>query len=191
MTHFQMWFQEDYVDPNEDDEAFTEGRSALSWVGHWEYDRYKDALGDNLVVVPNPDFGEGTVAGQGSWQWGVNAETDGDAAWAFIVYTLEPEQMERIADAAGALPARSSVAEGHDVWGPGGDLELFRIQLEEGYTQPRPPHPVYDAVSAAFNDAVHDIIDGADVQSALDNAAQEIDSDIDFHQGYPEPEAIQ
>lgn len=188
LTHFQGWFEEDYVDANEDDAAFIEGRSAISMVGHWEYTRYKEEFGDDLAVAPLPDFGEGTRSGQGSWQWAVNAESDADAAWEFIEYTLEPEQMERMADAAGALPARSSVAEDHDVWGPGGDLELFRIQLEEGYTVPRPPHPVYPTVSSAFNQAVHDIIDGADVGSALDEAAEEIDSDIEANEGYPEPD---
>ncbi|MFO8064922.1 MAG: sugar ABC transporter substrate-binding protein [Spirochaetota bacterium] len=188
LTHFQNWHEEDYVDDNEDDAAFVEGRSVLSMVGHWEYSRYKEALGDDLVVLPLPDFGEGTRSGQGSWQWAVNADSDADAAWKFIEFTLEPEQMERMSDASGALPARASVAEDVERFGPGGDLELFRIQLEEGYTVPRPPHPAYPTISSAFNQAIHDIIDGADVEEALDEAAEEIDSDIEANEGYPPPE---
>lgn len=188
LEHFQSWHAEGYVDANEDDAAFVDGRSVLSMVGHWEYPRYNDTFGDDLVVVPLPDFGEGTRSGQGSWQWAINSQTDADAAWAFIEFTLQPEQMERIADAAGALPSRASVAEGTERFGPGGDLEIFRTQLEEGYTVPRPPHPVYPTLSSAFNQAIHDIIDGADVQTALDRAAAEIDEDIEFHEGYPPPE---
>ena len=187
-TRFQAWHAEGYVDDNEDDAAFVEGRSVLSMVGHWEYNRYSEALGDDLVVVPLPDFGEGTRTGQGSWQWAVSSAADADAAWAFIEFTLEPEQMERMSEASGGLPSRSSVAEGTERFGPGGDLELFRIQLEEGFSRARPPHPAYPTISSAFNAAIQSIIDGGDVQAALDEAVQTIDADIEANEGYPPPE---
>lgn len=41
MERLRGWFQKGYVDPNLDDAAFTGGRVALSWVGHWEYGRYR------------------------------------------------------------------------------------------------------------------------------------------------------
>ena len=189
LTHLQDWELDGYIDQNEDDAAFVEGRAVLSMVGHWEYVRYSDTFGDDLVVVPLPDFGEGTRSGQGSWQWAINAESDADAAWAFIEFTMEPDQQERMSEASGALPARSSVAEGTERFGPGGDLELFLIQLEEGYTVPRPPHPAYATISSAFNSAVHDIFDGADVREALEGAVDEIDADIEANEGYPPPEA--
>ncbi|MFP4011769.1 MAG: extracellular solute-binding protein [Spirochaetaceae bacterium] len=188
MTHFQNWHLDGYVDANEDDAGFVEGRSVISMVGHWEYPRYSETFGDDLAVVPLPDFGEGARSGQGSWQWAINAESDADAAWAFIEYTLQPEQVRRMSEANGAIPARSSVAEDDERFGPGGELELFRIQLEEDYTVPRPPHPAYPTISSAFNEAVHDIIDGEDVQEALDEAAEQIDQDIEDNQDYPEPE---
>src|SRR5690606_14532914 len=107
------------------------------------------------------------------------------AAWAFIEFTLEPEQMERMSEASGGLPSRSSVAEGTERFGPGGDLELFRIQLEEGFSRARPPHPAYPTISSAFNAAIQSIIDGGDVQAALDEAVQTIDADIEANEGYP------
>ena len=45
-----------YVDPNIDDAAFTKKRVALSWVGHWVYQDYVLAAGDDLVVLPLPNF---------------------------------------------------------------------------------------------------------------------------------------
>jgi len=188
LTHFQAWHLDGYVDENEDDAAFVEGRSALSMVGHWEFNRYSETFGDDLILLPLPDFGAGTRSGQGSWQWAVSAEADADASWAFIEFTLEPEQMERMAEASGALPSRSSVAESTEKFGPGGPAELFRIQLEEGFTVPRAPHPAYPTISSAFNQAIQDIIDGGDVQAALDEAAETIDGDIEANEGYPEPE---
>jgi multiple sugar transport system substrate-binding protein len=188
LTHFQNWNLEGYVDENEDDGAFVEERSVLSMVGHWEFNRYSETFGDDLVIVPLPDFGAGTVSGQGSWQWAVNANSDADAAWAFIEFTLQPEQNERMAEASGALPSRASVAEGTEKFGPGGPAEIFRIQLEEGYTQPRAPHPAYPTISSAFNQAIQNIIDGQDVQTALDEAVATIDGDIEANEGYPPPE---
>ena len=188
LARFQAWHEEGYVDDNEDDAAFIEGRTPISFVGHWEFVRYTDTFGDDVAIVPLPDFGEGTVSGQGSWQWAVSSRVDADAAWQFIEFTLEPEQMRRMTDANGAIPARSSVAEQVEAFAPGGQAELFLEQLEGGFTRPRPPHPVYATLSSAFNQAIQEIIDGEDVQVALDRAVAVIDQDISDNEGYPEPE---
>ena len=188
ISHLQSWWLDGYIDPNEDDAAFIEGRSVVSMVGHWEYPRYSETFGEDLVAMPLPDFGVGTRSGQGSWQWAVNAASDADAAWSFIEFTLQPDQMERISEASGALPSRASVAERTERFGPGGDLEIFRIQLEEGYTVPRPPHPSYATISSVFNQAIQEAFDGRDVAEALDDAAAEIDADLDANAGYPPPE---
>jgi multiple sugar transport system substrate-binding protein len=189
LTAFQSWFENGYVDDNTDDAAFVEGRSPISWVGHWEYNRYKEAMGDKLVALPLPDFGEGTATGQGSWQWaiGSNAE-DPDAAWAWIEFTLQPEQQEAMAEASGAIPSRSSVAESTEKFGSGGDLEIYVTQHEQDVSVPRPPHPSYPTISSAFNQAIQTIIDGGDVKGALDQAVSEINSDIEDNEGYPPPE---
>lgn len=187
LTAFQSWHLDGYVDENEDDAAFVEGRSPISMVGHWEFNRYSETYGDDLVLMPLPDFGDGTRSGQGSWQWAVGESADADAAWSFIEFTLQPEQMERMADASGAIPSRSSVAEETEKFGPGGPAELFLIQLQEGHTRPRAPHPVYPTISSSFNQAVQDIIDGGDVQAALDEAVATIDADLEANEGYPPP----
>jgi multiple sugar transport system substrate-binding protein len=189
LSEFQGWFESGYVDDNTDDAAFVEGRSALSWVGHWEYNRYKEELGNDLVVVPLPDFGSGTATGQGSWQWAIGSNaSDADAAWSWIEFTLQPEQQERMAEASGAIPSRVSVAEGMEKFGSGGDLELFVTQHEQEVSVARPPHPAYQVISSAFNQAIQTIIDGGDVKTALDGAVKEIDEDIEDNEGYPPPE---
>jgi multiple sugar transport system substrate-binding protein len=52
---------------------------------------------------------------------------------------------------------------------------------------PRPPHPAYATISSAFNEAITTIVDGGDVQGALDEAVEVIDEDIEDNDGYPEP----
>ncbi len=71
MSALQDWFSGGYVDLNLDDAAFVSGRVALSWAGHWEYARYAAALGDDLLLLPLPDLGQGSRTGQGSWVWGI------------------------------------------------------------------------------------------------------------------------
>ncbi|MCB0871802.1 MAG: extracellular solute-binding protein [Thermoleophilia bacterium] len=187
LTVFQSWFKSGYVGDNTDDNDFLSGRSAVSWVGHWTYNDYKAKFGDDLLVVPLPDFGEGPRTGQGSWQWAVGSNADADAAWKFIEYTLQPEQQKIIATASGAIPAVTAVAEADPKFGPGGDLELYVKQHEEGISVPRPTTPAYNTVSNAFNQAIQDIIDGRDVKESLDDAVKTIDQDIQDNDGYPDP----
>jgi multiple sugar transport system substrate-binding protein len=50
---------------------------------------------------------------------------------------------------------------------------------------PRPITPAYATISKEFAKAVDNIINGADVQAELSQAAQVIDQDIRDHDGYP------
>jgi len=106
LSRVQGWITGGYVDPDVDDAAFTSGRVALSWAGHWEYARYRAALGDRLVLLPLPDFGRGSRTGQGSWQWGITAGArQPGAAAAFLAYLLEPGPVRDMSDANAAPPA--------------------------------------------------------------------------------------
>ena len=44
LTILRKWYSEGYVDPNTNGDAFEEGRSPISWIGHWFYDRYAKAF---------------------------------------------------------------------------------------------------------------------------------------------------
>ncbi|WP_258177172.1 ABC transporter substrate-binding protein, partial [Streptomyces solincola] len=107
---FQSWKK--YTDPNTDGNAFTKGRAALSWAGHWMYPAYSEALGDDLVVLPLPDFGDGPKTGQGSWRWGISSRTGaGRAAGAFLDALLDDTNVTAMTLANSAPPAtRSALA---------------------------------------------------------------------------------
>jgi multiple sugar transport system substrate-binding protein len=64
-------------------------------------------------------------------------------------------------------------------------LRLFADQLENGFGVPRPQTPAYPIITAAFAEAVQNIISGADVQAELDKAVRAIDRDIEDNRGYP------
>ncbi len=185
MSAVQNWLYNGWVDPNVDDAAFVSGRVALSLAGHWEYRRYRDALGEDLALLPLPDLGHGSRTGQGSWVWSVSENSrDPQAAARFIEFLLEPEEVLKMADANGAVPATRTAVSRSPWYGPGGELRLFVTQLAEGYAVPRPATPAYPVISSAFRRAFADIRDGAPVQEALDRAVQVIDRDVRDNQGY-------
>jgi len=190
MTQFQGYFSEDYVDDNTDNNAFQSGRSPMSWSGYWQYADYKAAAGDDLVLVPLPDYGTGSKTSQGGWQWGITSNAkDADASWKWISYTLNAENLAPYAEANSSPAGRSSVVNADPLYQDGGPLRLLVEQLEDGSSVPRPPHPVYATVSSAWGQAVQDIIDGTDVAVALDKAVVTIDEDIASNEGYPAPQS--
>ena len=185
MQRLQRWIGDGRVDPNLDDDAFTARRVALSWVGHWEYNRYREVLGDDLLLLPLPDFGHGARTGQGSWAWGVTRRCEHpEVAAAFLAFLLRPGEVLAMSEANGAVPATREAVARSPLYGEGGALRLFVEQLERGAV-PRPRTPAYPAITNAFQQAFDDIRNGGDVQQALSRAAAVIDRDIADNRGYP------
>jgi multiple sugar transport system substrate-binding protein len=186
MQQLQGWLENGYVDPNLDDAAFTTGRVALSWVGHWAYSGYAAALKDDLVLLPLPNFGSGSKTGQGSWNWGITSNCNQPkAAMQFLEFLLQPQEVLAMTNANGAVPATKSAIAQSPLYKEGGPLRLFSAQLLNGKTVPRPRTPGYAVVTAAFQQAFNNIRNGLDVEKALNKAAITIDIDIEDNQGYP------
>ena len=189
LTVLQQWYSAGYVDPNTDQAAFTAGRSPISWIGHWAFDRYTEAFPEDVRIVPLPDFGHGAVTDSGSWQWGITSNaTDGDAAWRFLAFLLGPREVVRMTDANGAIPATRSAVGMSPNFAPGGPEHLYIRQLADGVAQSRPQTPVYPALSAAFADAFDEaVIQGRPVKESLDAAVRRVEGDLRDHQYYPPP----
>lgn len=186
MEWFQSLFENGYVTASPpDDNEFINGNAALSFVGHWEYSRYAEALGDDLVLLPMPDFGNGPATGTGSWAWAITSECDNvEGAWALVQHILSPENVALITEANGAIPARLSVLEEDERFAEGGPLRIYYEQLVGEIGVPRPQTPAYNVITAAFASAVAEIAAGGDVQTALDEAVDRIDADIEANNGY-------
>ncbi|KOG37114.1 ABC transporter substrate-binding protein [Streptomyces resistomycificus] len=193
---FQFW--KSYVDPNTDGNAFAKGRVALSWVGHWMYPTYSKALGDDLVVLPLPDFGDGPKTGQGSWAWGIGADSkNAKAAGTFMDYLLNDANVTAMTTANGAPPATTSALAASPLYKQGGPLQLFADQLakpcgDSDITKScvavtRPVTAGYPTVTAKFGEALNSIYGGADPEEALAKAARAIDQDFSDNAGYQIP----
>ncbi|NET05020.1 MAG: sugar ABC transporter substrate-binding protein [Symploca sp. SIO2B6] len=193
MEQLQSWLEQGYVDPNTDDSAFTEKRVALSWGGHWNYQNYLEAAGDDLVVLPLPNFGKNSKTGQGSWNWGITTNCKNpQAAMRFLEFLLQTEQVLAMSNANGAVPATQSAIARSKLYGEGAPLQLFSSQLSAGQSVPRPQTPAYPVITSAFQQAFADIRSGLDVKTALNKAVITIDQDIEDNEGYrdPNPEEI-
>jgi multiple sugar transport system substrate-binding protein len=206
-TTFQGWVNEGLIDLVAEDnnnvllgpdgEANTGDETALAWVGHWNYPIYNETFGDDLVLLPLPDFGNGSKTGMGSWNWAATTGPDGvpnsgdeadlDAVWAFIDYITSLPEVHRYVEAFGAVPATKEALAAEPDYLPGGPMAMYVTNLENAHTDtslkmagavPRPATPAYGAIRDAFSDAMADIVVGADVQATLDTAASRIDQEI-------------
>lgn len=169
---------EGIVDPDQemDDAFYIQQTAGLSWVGHWMWEPHRDNLGDDLLLLPVPRFPRAQVTGLGSWQWGITTSCDApDAAWTFLSFLLQRDEILRMTDANGAVPARLSAIAASDLYGPDGPLELFAEQLEGGIARARPVTPDYATVTEAFSGAVDAVRQGTDPTLALRDAAAMVD----------------
>lgn len=192
LTTFQNWVNDGLIDMQaEDDSNFLEKRSPISWVGHWMFGAYSEAAGDDLVLLPLPDFGEGTRTGMGSWGWAIaNGVADADAAMAVIEYMVSDDAVLAVTAANGAVPGTKSAIAKSPNHAEGGPLELYVTQLNGApdIAMPRALTPAYPTLTQTFSSLLDDIMNGADVKSVLDDAVGTIDADIEANEGYPDPE---
>ena len=190
LTELQSWLEQGFVDPNIDDAAFTGGRVALSWSGHWVYQDYAKAFGEDLVLLPLPNFGQGSKTGQGSWNWGITRNCrHPKAAMAFLEFLLQPEEVLAMANANGAVPGTKTAIAQSPLYAANAPLHLFADQLLNGQSIPRPQTPAYPVITSAFAQAFANIRNQFSVKKALDRAVVMIDQDIQDNQGYREPSA--
>ena len=150
--------------------------------GHWQFNSFREALGDDLILLPMVDFGTGPKTGMGSWAQAVaNMERSTcesvDGAAAFMAHLTSPEIVTNIAG-IGPLPGRVSVLEQDERFAEGGPMHVYFQQHAANWSRPRPGLPYTNAIIGAWLDALITIADGGDVQEAMDTAADAIDDAI-------------
>ncbi|NCD18905.1 MAG: extracellular solute-binding protein [Actinobacteria bacterium] len=166
-------------------EEFNRDEVALSYTGVWNALDSIEAVGDDLLILPPPDLGQGPKIGGGSWQWGISSSCSGpalDGARAYLEFSFAPEYIAAFADKQIVIPATEAGTELSEYFGEDGVLRPF-TELTQ-FAVLRPETPAYAVISTTFGTAAMDIMNGADVQQILDQAVKDIDADIQNNDGY-------
>jgi multiple sugar transport system substrate-binding protein len=195
LTLLGVWARR-YVDPDATApaDALATGRVALSWDGHWRYPGYHRALGDDLLVLPLPDFGNGAKTDSGSWNWGISSRSSHpEQAARFLDFLMSPAEVLATSQASAAPPGTVSASRLSTLYRPDGPLALFTAGLAHAcgavpdrgcVAVSRPPTPAYPVMTNAFQEVIRSVLSGADARASLIRAAELIDEDRRLNGGY-------
>ena len=170
--------------PADQQTGFLDGKFALQWNGNWNAIKALEVVGDDMLFLPAPDFGNGPKIGAASWQFGISSKSaHPEGAAAFIAFAIQDKYLAQFSDAIGLIPATSTAAEMTENYKTGGPLNVF-FELSKQQATLRPVTPAYVVISPEFTKAAADIADGGNVEDILDTAADNITADIEKNGGY-------
>lgn len=169
-----------------DSSLFVQGAVPMQWDGNWASQESIDKYGDDLLILPPPDFGNGVKVGAGSFGYGASSSCTPEqkkGVEAFLQDSLTTENIAKISTTQNVIPASLQAAAKTKDYAAGGRFETLS-KLEAEHSEIRPATPAFPVIDNIFNKAVGDIFSGADVKSTLDQAAKEIDANIAANDGY-------
>ena len=136
-------------------EMFSGGEAAFIVTGPWMLGTFKEALGDDLGVVPLPagPGGDATpLTGIDGWYLNPNS-TNQQAAIDFALFAFGPEGSKIYADVAGAPMGRTDIEISDPM------IADFADIANAGF--PRPQSKEFGAWWGAFDDATTKVLEGA------------------------------
>lgn len=186
-TMMQDWFGKGWVVPQSagGNQFYADGgKVGLAWGGHWFWQEAHAQLGDDLVIMPLPRFGERAVSPNGTWIWGITQNSaHPEEAARFLSFMLTDERVREVSKENAALPGLVTFEAESPLYAQGGDMHVAAEQSERT-ALPRPQHPAYPTITLAAMTAFDAIFNGADPQASLTRAAETIDEDIEDNDGY-------
>jgi arabinogalactan oligomer/maltooligosaccharide transport system substrate-binding protein len=163
--------------------AFNEGKVAMIINGPWEVANIRNAEGfggiENLGIAPVPAGSEtagAPVGGHNYVVWSGMEESKADAAVAFIDFMNSAESQAYLADELGLLPTRKSAYE-DDAVASNEVVSAFKDVVDAAVARPWIPEGG-QFFAALDKMAVEVLVQGADPQKALDDAAKTYKSEV-------------
>lgn len=161
------------ADPAKD---FINGKSAILYNGTWTAVDTRKAFGKDTLFLPPPDLGTGPKIGGASWQWGVSTNcSDPAGAQDYMKFAAQDKYVAGVARDTNNIPATDAAAEQVEGYGAGGENQVFR-EYSKKFAVLRPVTPGYPFIATEFTKTAQDILNGADPQTALDQAVKDIDA---------------
>lgn len=174
------------VSPNQTNDLFINGQAAFFYGGPWTFGRFEEAEGLNYGVTYVPYFEGGKpVTPTGSWALSVNPHAaNPEAAYKFVEFaTLSAEGALKTTESNPLPPVN---AEAYQKWrekiaamtpkvGPAIDIITHELQ---NTAVGRPRTVGYVAFETVMNRVFSDLRNGADVQSTLQSAQDQLASQL-------------
>lgn len=189
-VNFFTWFQDAFKkgwasnSGTIGNQEFVDDKVALSYTGVWNALDSLEKIGDDLLVLPPPDFGHGPKIGGGSWQWGITAGcNEADGAREYLQFSFQDKYIVQFADSQIVIPATAGAEKLSKYFAADGPLRPF-VVLSQKFALARPATPAYPVISSIFEKAAKDIMSGADVKSTLGSAVGDIDENITANDNY-------
>jgi multiple sugar transport system substrate-binding protein len=152
---------------------FQNERAALMVNGPWQIPVIEDESPDlewEVATLPRQAQGASVLGGENLAI--TKASKNVDAAWEFLVWSQEPDNLLRYNTIAGKIPSRKDVAD-NERWTGDRALNVFTEQLQ--VAKPRAYGPKYPEVSAAVQEMLQAALTGsAAVDEAITTAAGKI-----------------
>ena len=172
----QSWFDEGLMPPGTDlevaDSLFMDGQLGMVVNGPWAIPDYRDAIGDSLQVVELPtQNGNPLNSFSGNKGWLVNYYTENEY-WAteLALFLTNEESSQTYFEMAGELPAHTGVEIDDEFMGP--------IFNQTQHAHPMPNIPEMSQVWEPVGNALQFVQQGENVQEVLDEAVEQIESNI-------------
>lgn len=152
---------------------FQNGKAAMMINGPWQIPALKQQSPDlkwEVAVLPKQTTSASILGGE---NYSIIAGGENvDAAWDFLTWTQQPENLKQYLSEAGKLPSRADLAE-DPYWTGDPVLAVFIEQLK--VAKPRAYGDKYPEISNAIQEAIQGAVSGqSDVASALAKAEQTI-----------------
>ena len=154
---------------------FANERAALMVNGPWQIPTIKEEkpkLEWQVSTLPKGQTSASILGGENIAI--TKASQNVDAAWEFVQWTQEPENLRTYITTAGKIPSRKEVAQ-EEQWTADPAVKVFVEQLE--VARPRAYGPKYPEASAAVQDMLQSALTGdASVDAAVKTAAGKVKS---------------
>lgn len=152
---------------------FVTGKAAMMVNGPWQIATIRSEAPDlkwNVVKVPKDKVFASVLGGE---NLAICEGAEMEAAWEFLKFAAQPEQVEQFSIAKGYFPPRKDVATTAAYWN---DDPIFKVFMDQmAYAMPRGPHPKWAQISNAMSAALHEALTGAKTpEEAMQNAQKTV-----------------